>query len=104
MQDAFDSYCASSSWSQTDRWRNSVRGEFTSIDNIASNSVSICTTRLSTAAATFTNTSTVKVNHFLLLHQFSLRAHFQVSININKYIIESEARTVRRFANVHVFS
>ena len=32
----------------------------------------------------------------LLLHQFSLRAHFQVSININKYIIESEARTVRR--------
>ena len=32
----------------------------------------------------------------LLLHQFSLRGHFQVSININKYIIESEARTVRR--------
>ena len=32
----------------------------------------------------------------LLLHQYSLRAHFQVSININKYIIESEARTVRR--------
>ena len=38
----------------------------------------------------------------LLLHQFSLRAHFQVSININKYIIESEAvrrlttETVRR--------
>ena len=32
----------------------------------------------------------------LLLHQFSLRAHFQVGININKYIIESEARTVRR--------
>ena len=32
----------------------------------------------------------------LLVHQFSLRAHFQVSININKYIIESEARTVRR--------
>ena len=32
----------------------------------------------------------------LLLHQVSLRAHFQVSININKYIIESEARTVRR--------
>ena len=30
----------------------------------------------------------------LLLHQFSLRAHFQVSININKYIIESEAQYI----------
>ena len=39
---------------------------------------------------------TVLRSLLLLLHQFSLRAHFQISININKYIIESEARTVRR--------
>ena len=42
------------------------------------------------------NVEDVRVRYQLLLHQFSLRAHFQVSININKYIIESEARTVRR--------
>ena len=35
----------------------------------------------------------------LLLHQFWLRAHFQVSININKYIIESETRTI--FSGAH---